>query len=264
MNKIRVYMGLPSNGTVVDSQAYVLRDIAAKYADKIELVYPKQLVQRIFHDAARNGIVEEFLESGCDVLWFLDSDITPPRHTLDLITEHWDKWECAGAPYPIFMGGKPDSSRIVQFTVYDEAKDGKLKLSPSCPQSGTAFVGGLATGCLFIKRSVFEKIERPFFEFKYDPITRAPTEGEDIGFCLKMQKLGIKFFTDYSMVCKHQKTLDLLELNNYCIEHANALVLAYDEQIKLKVEAAIKAAYKAGLAAGKNAAQRPSGLILPK
>src|SRR4051812_8912917 len=100
---IKVYMGIPSTGDRVDSQSYALRVIEKRYADQVELVYPKDCVQRIFHDAARNAIVEEFLASDCDVLWFLDSDICPPPHVIELVTKHWDKWEAAGAPYPIWM-----------------------------------------------------------------------------------------------------------------------------------------------------------------
>ena len=49
---------------------------------------------------------------------------------------------------------------------------------------------------------------------------------------MKLNKLGIKFFTDYSMVCRHEKKACLLELNNYCIDYANRAVMAYDRQVR--------------------------------
>lgn len=263
--KVRIYLGLPSNGSVVDSQAYLLRELADRYSEHVELVYPPQLVQRIFHDAAREGIVQEFLATDCDVLWFLDSDVTPPRHVLDLVAHHYDKWQCAGAPYPIFMGLGDGGGRKILFTAYKGINGGKLKPT-EVPNEGQEFIDGLATGCLFIKREVFAQLERPYFEFKYDPITRAPIEGEDLGFCMKVNALGIKFFTDYSMCCKHQKSVDLLEINNYAIEWANAKVLAYDQQIRDQVQAAVKAAYQAGVQAGRSkpAPEAPrSSLVLP-
>lgn len=229
-------MGLPSNGTVCDFQSYMLRDIEERYKDEVELVYPKQLCQRIFHDSARCGIVEEFLDTDCDILWMIDSDIVPAKHVLDLVTMHGDKWQVAGAPYPIFMAQPGESQRMVVITAYkemDPTPDGKRRIAPcAVPDEGAEFVAGLATGCLMIKREVFEKLERPYFEFKYDPITRQPIEGEDIGFCLKMLKLGIGFFTDYSMVCKHYKNnLDLLEINNYACALANKHIDVYKREM---------------------------------
>lgn len=233
----RVYMSLPSNGIVCDFQNYMLRDVEKRYADEIELVWPEQLCQRIFHDAARNGIVEDFLATDCDVMWTLDSDIVPPRHVLDLLTMHGDKWQVAGAPYPIFMAQPGESQRQIVVTAYkaiDPHPETKHpRLAPcAVPNEGTEFVDGLATGCLLIKREVFEKLEKPYFEFKYDPITRQPIQGEDIGFCLKMHRLGIQFFTDFGMVCKHYKNnLDLLELNNYAIGLANKHIEVYKREM---------------------------------
>jgi hypothetical protein len=233
--KWKVFMGLPSNGSVSDFQGYVLRDLHNRYSDEVELVYPEQLVQRIFHDAAREGIIQDFLATDCDVLWFLDSDVCPPKHVLDLLTMHGDKWQVAGAPYPVFMAQPGESERQIVFTVYKQippGPDGKPRIAPCpVPEEGTEFIDGAATGCLFIKREVFDKLERPYFEFKYDPITRQPIEGEDLGFCLKLARLGIKFFTDYSMVCKHYKdNIDLLEMNNYAVGLVNKHVTAYKTQ----------------------------------
>lgn len=277
MEKVKVFLGLPSTGFVVDSQAYLLREIADLYKDHIELVYPAQCVRRIFHDYARNEIVEEFLASDCEILWFLDSDITPHRNVLDLVAIHKEKWQVAGATYPVFMKSPFTDDISVVFTVYKKNESsGNLGLSDA-PKSGQEFVDGLATGCLFIKREVFSQLEKPYFEFKYDPKTRAMTEGEDLGFCLKLSKLGIKLFTDFELICKHQKEVDLLDVNNYAIEYANAQVLRYDASIKESVNEALSAAYHRGMQEGiKQSLQQlkkekhsglhlsPQGLILPK
>ncbi len=93
---IKIYMGIPSTGNRRDTQSYNLREIEKRYRDKVELVYPEQCIHRIFHDFARNATVEEFLKTDCDILWFLDSDITPPCDVLDLVVEHGEKWKVAG------------------------------------------------------------------------------------------------------------------------------------------------------------------------
>src|SRR3990167_8298778 len=96
-------MGIPSNGDRVDAQNYYLRRMEKQYGDRIEFIYPEIYIGRIFHDHARNAYVDQFLASNCDILWFLDADIIPAEKTLELITQHVDKWDMAGAPYPVWM-----------------------------------------------------------------------------------------------------------------------------------------------------------------
>jgi len=240
----KVFMGVPSNGTVSDFQAFMLRDIEDRYKDSVQFVYPESFCQRIFHDAAREGVVQDFLATDCDVLWFLDSDVVPPKFILDLLTLHGDKWQLAAAPYPVFMAHPGEDYRQVIMQVYQRIADcpitKKVRIAPTtCPQSGVTFADGAATGCLFIKREVFDKLERPYFEFKYDPITRQPIEGEDIGFIIKMCRLGIPFFFDFSMACKHFKNnIDLLEMNNYAFSYANKCV---NNQHRVFEEQSVKA-----------------------
>lgn len=248
---IKVYLGIPSLGMRSDAQGYVLRDLEAKYKDKITLVYPDKCVFRKPHDYARNCIVEDFLKSDCDILWFLDADVVPPLHVLDLITEHGDKWDLAGAPYPVFMTPGGYETPQVVYTVYN--RDEKGFHAAAIPSEGTGFVDGIATGCQFVKRAVFEKMQKPYYAFKYHPETCEIIEGEDLGFCRKVSDLGFKFFTDFSMLCRHYKDgIDLVEVNNYAISYAQVQVAAYDQGIRQAL-----AKRKLGLSRPK------SGLIVP-
>lgn len=266
--KIKLFVAIPTMGTIVDDQTYKLRELERRYGDKIEFIYPELCVRRMFHDFARNEMVEQFLESEADILWFLDSDVSPPPHLLDLIVCHGDKWKVAGATYPVFMSiGESKEPRVV-YTAYKQRESGRLSLGP-VPREGTEFVDGLATGCLFIKREVFSQLSKPYFEFKYNTESREMTEGEDLGFVVKLNKLGIKFFTDYSMICRHRKTIDLLDVNNYAIEYANNTVLAYDREIRTSIESTISASYDKGYRQAladleaKIGAGSPSKLIIP-
>ena len=205
-------------------------------------------------------MAEDFLASDCDIMWFLDSDITPPKFVLDLITVHGDKWKVGGLTYPVFM--KPPGSDILEvvYTAYKyNISTGNLGLT-GVPKEGTDFLDGLATGCLFIHREVLEKLKRPYFEFKHRQETREIREGEDLGFCRKVHHLGYRFFTDFSLLCRHQKSVDLMDVNNYAIQYSNRNVLAYDKVIKEQTRAAIKAAYAQGVDDGSK--KRPkSGLV---
>lgn len=265
-NRLKVFVAVPTTSSIVDSQTYLLREIEELYKDKIELVYPSGCIRRVFHDFARNKLTEDFLASDCDILWFLDSDITPPKHVLDLIVVHGDKWKLAGLTYPVFM--RPPGSDILEvvYTAYKKnPSTGNLGLC-GVPKEGTDFLDGLATGCLFIRRDVLEQMERPYFEFKYAKEDREIKEGEDLGFCRKAAALGHKFFTDFSLTCRHQKTVDLMDVNNYAIQYSNRNVLEYDRRIKEQVQEAVKAAYAQGFDKGLKATKKEpkNTLWLPK
>lgn len=275
--KTRIYMGICSTGDRIDIHTYLFRDLQERYGDRVELVFPDLCVHRSWHDFARNEVVEEFLQSDCDILWFIDSDVCPPKHVLDIVVNHQDKWEVAGAPYPLWMVPPGGTGPAVGLACYKGiVDDGKVKgiQMAEVPTQGMEFVDALATGCLFIKRSVFAKLERPWFEHKFDPKTRKLIEGEDLGFALKLSKLGIKYFVDYGAICQHYKRIDLLAVNNFAIDVANARVLDYDRSIRPQVDQAVKSAmeqaYQDGLrdaAKGQKGrqfqVQSESGLILP-
>lgn len=232
MSKLKIFMGIPSTGSRSDSQCYALRYIERTYGDRIELVYPKVCVHRIFHDSARNGVVEEFLASDCDVLWFLDSDITPPGDVMDLILDN--EWDLAGLPYPVFM--TPSGYTTMQAVVCVYEHDGTKLVASKVPREGLKYVDGLATGCLFIRRHIFDKLSKPYFEFKYDAETRNMVEGEDLGFVRKVNEQGHKFLTDFSKVCSHYKTVNLLEVMNFATMYAQTHVDALHAEIRPQVE----------------------------
>lgn len=279
MSKIKVYMGILSTGLRADIHPYIFNQLRDRYADEIEMVFPDQCARYFGHDFARNETVEKFLESDCDVLWFLDSDVIPPPHIFDLITLHGNKnWLAAGAPYPMWLNIPGTSERGVCFSAYngkapDERGVQGLVMS-SCPKTGTEWVDGLATGCLFLKRELFSQLEKPYFEFKRKRENQEALEGEDLGFALKLQKMGIRYFCDHGMVCGHDKTVNLIEVNNYAFNFANAKLQQYHEQVKVDLAAAVKQAAIEGYRKGKADAlnqkgtstvpfKTSSGLILP-
>lgn len=264
MAKTKIFIAVPSTGNIADSLWFRLRDLEAAYGKEIEFVYPKQLVQRKFHDAARNGMVEDFLASDADIMWFIDSDVVPPPNVLDLVTKYGQHWELAGAPYPVFITHAASSTAQIVLCVYHRDEIGMHAMK--VPHEGTAFVSGLATGCIFIKREIFSKLKKPYFEFKYNPETRGMTEGEDLGFCMKVNDLGYEFFTDFSMVCSHYKTVNLLDVNNYAIDYAQNSLNNVAGEMKEQIYDAVKAAYREGFEKGskKASGRTESGIILPK
>lgn len=250
-------MGIPSLGERHDAQNYWLRRMEKQHKDTIEFVYPEIYVGRLFHDCARNAYVEQFLDSDCDILFFLDSDIIPPERLFDLVLEHGSKWDLAGAPYPVWMQQEGFDGPQVTFTVYtDRGQPGKLWPAP-IPEQGLDMVSGIATGCIFIRRTVLEKMSKPYFEFKYDPLTRQMLEGEDLGFCRKVNELGFKFFVDYTMLCHHYKRVSLLDVSN-AIEAQKQIAVDANDRVYRQAIAKMKLKEL-----DKPKAKKKSNLILP-
>lgn len=239
--KTKIFCAVPTTGTITDTQSYFWRTAEKKYADRLEFVWPEACVRRIFHDFARNSLVEEFLKTDCDILFFLDSDVCPPDDIFDIVTEDGDKWQAAGAPYPVFMPANQESDRrpVVLFTAYKKNAAGGLAAT-NVPMSGKEYIDGLATGCLFLKRHLLEQMSRPWFAFEYDDTTRCVKAGEDLSFCRKVSDLGYNFFVDYSKVCRHYKTVCLLEVNAYAMEYAKRTLQRYVEQLETNMLAAMQ------------------------
>lgn len=230
--KIKVYAGIPSTGERVDAQMYWWRRMEKLYGDKIDFIFPEIYIGRIFHDCARNAYVEQFLESDADILFFLDSDVVPMESFFDLITVHGDKWDLAGAPYPVWMTQPGFDGPQLTFTVYKDPTGGNNLIPAPIPETGLDFVNGIATGCILIRRKVLEQVKKPYFEFKYNPETREMTEGEDLGFCRKVNELGYKFFIDYSMPCHHFKKLSLLDVSNFLENQKQMIIESSDRMIR--------------------------------
>ncbi|GAC1502117.1 MAG: hypothetical protein NVS1B10_06740 [Candidatus Saccharimonadales bacterium] len=229
---VKIYMGICSTGDRVDAQNYFLRRMEKQYAGRIEFVYPEIFVSRIFHDYARNQYIKQFMETDCDMIWFLDSDIVPCERVLELVAEHGDKWDLAGAPYPVWMHQSGYEGHQVTYCVYRRPDKDKGMVPADIPETGIDFVDGIATGCIFIKRKVIESMTEPYFKFSFKEETREMTEGEDLYFCKKASDLGFQFFIDFSMRCHHFKKISLLEVSNLLTDKINDTIDACDRQIR--------------------------------
>jgi GT2 family glycosyltransferase len=64
----------------------------------------------------------------------------------------------------------------------------------------------VGTGFLLVKKGVFEKIERPWFQTgEIEEDGKKKFLGEDIYFCLKARKAGFKIFADPTIRVNHLK-----------------------------------------------------------
>lgn len=129
-------------------------------------------------DTARNHIVEEMQG---DWVWFIDSDQTFPELTVRTMLQH---------NHPIVGAMVYKKKAPYLPCVYMKAKEGYGYHALMFPFPGQPFYADMTgTGCLLIKKEVFSKIPKPWFEYTIK-------HGEDINFLEKAKEAGFKILID--------------------------------------------------------------------
>lgn len=149
---LRVVIGTPAySGITVGYLHSLIKTLGAATANGILVTVDTEEGSSII-TAARNKTVRRFLDSGADVLFFIDSDMAwEPEAFIKLATCEHDVAACAYRMkrtdsvehYTCLINSGPDGCPIV--------KDGWI----DCEAAGTGFMA--------IKRHVFDRIEAPEF-----------------------------------------------------------------------------------------------------
>lgn len=151
-------------------------------------------------DAARNNLVQQALNLGCTHILMLDSDqVYVTDNLIERMLAH-DK-PVVGARvhrrYPPFDPLLLDGEIGSLYQILDEKirdKDGNFKEELKVDYTGT--------GCILYSMKIFnDMIPDKFFEFKTGD--KGQPIGEDIAFCDKLKKRGIKIVVDCSIDIKH-------------------------------------------------------------
>jgi hypothetical protein len=151
-------------------------------------------------DHARNTACMTVLEHGIEWLFFLDSDVIPPRDAILRLIAH-KKPLISGVYFrrsppvgvPVMM--RPVGNWILDF-----------------PKNTVIEVDVVGSGCMLIHRSLLEKMppQRPgshWFDWRVDQRGVLPPEtclSEDFSFCMHAKRtLGIPTCVDTSVLCRH-------------------------------------------------------------
>jgi len=137
-----------------------------------------------FLDLARNGLVDRFLETDATDLLFVDADVGWDAKTITRILSC--KQEIVGGLVP-----KRDAASDA--TYHQNAMTGKI-------QDGLFECFELPTAFMRIKRSVFDKLEKPYFKIGSKP----KDYGEDIYFCRRWIEKGGKMWIDSDISFTHR------------------------------------------------------------
>lgn len=151
----------------------------------------------------RNYMVRNFLNSDCDDMIFLDSDVGFPTGTL-----------CNLVEYPVDIVGTtyPKRQDFLNFPIRWLTKE----MLYADPDTGLLEVEGLPTGCLRISRKALETMIKNHPELEYDEpsggsahalfeFTRVGKAflGEDLSFCRLARQDGFKIWLDPNIDMTH-------------------------------------------------------------
>lgn len=145
-------------------------------------------------DAARNLIVQKMQESNCEWVFFLDSDVICPAGTIERLLSH---------RVPIVSGLYYTRAPPINPAMWTDAGDKAHFVAITNFQVGSlveAHVIGM--GCCLIHKSVFEKLEKPYFKWTYG--FQQNGISEDFYFCNRVREAGYHIYVDSAILCEHE------------------------------------------------------------
>lgn len=159
-------------------------------------------------DFNRNRCVALFMEDErkSDWLLFVDDDTTIPPDTISKLL---------AVNKPIVSGVQPLwlLGALVANVKLRDGEDGAVAPWPdwiTWQRPADPFrIGFCGFGCILIHRNVFEAIGYPWFVESYGDVWGEGNRTEDIDFCLKAAAKGFDIYCEPSVVCGHNKNVDL-------------------------------------------------------
>ncbi len=188
----RLLIGLPHKDTVTMEWALAFRNLQIN----IPSIFTCSRGTPI--DMARNEIIKSAQTNGVEWVFFLDTDVVPPPDAIIRLLNH---------NLPIVSGVYWTRALPLEPAVWREVPNGKQAIPFTPGQMIEAdFIG---SGCLLIHMSVFDKIEKPYFEWTLsfkDPNDFGKGTSEDFDWCKKVRARGYSIKVDTSIQCRHAIT----------------------------------------------------------
>lgn len=146
----------------------------------------------------RQFIADQFLQSDCEYLMFIDSDMTFDHRSIEILSS-------TGLDFVTAKAFKRVYPYQPCFYTKVEYKDDKPHLeSPVEYGVGLLPIEGAGLACALIKKEVFQKIKAPYFF----PLKNL---GEDLTFCLKLKEAGIQMYCDTRVQFGHVGASEIKE-----------------------------------------------------
>ena len=139
---------------------------------------------------ARRNLADIFMKSDFDYIWWVDSDMKFPidapirllNRKVPIVGVNYRRRRF---PNPNFTGMMGAAGQYSEFQTTDQSPAMEL-------------IDVLPHGCVLVHRSVYEKIQGPFYLQEYIPELNLEI-GEDIFFCQQVQKAGYQIWCDQEL-----------------------------------------------------------------
>ena len=176
----------------------------ARLSKTIGVPYKFYLNKHFRIDAARNRLVKNALDEGCEKVLFWDTDIYPCRFNgkelvsnVEAISQLWNHH------YPIATGLYWLKSQGPNVSVKDGNGFQPLNFTLEQAANSKFFADGTGLGFCLIDTRVFEKIEEPWFHHSIEE-EDGEFLSEDLYFFRKASEAGFKVLCDGRVICKHE------------------------------------------------------------
>lgn len=193
-----VLIGMCTGGTVrSETMTSVIGAMEVLKGNGVSVGLSLQIGGYVAHN--RNNLVKVAREKGCSHLMFIDNDMVFNPSAIQRLLDA-DK-DIIGANYNARgVPGQPVISTVKPFN-----KKGELDMTGETanyefPQ-GLFKVGGMGTGFLLIKLSVFDKLEEPYFVAWEEPSGEHHTE--DVEFCIRARAEGFDVWCNPTIKVGH-------------------------------------------------------------
>jgi hypothetical protein len=177
---VKILVGLPNTGTFPMETVSSLTNLKNP-AEAAYMFISGSLIYK-----ARENIADEMLKHDFTHLLFVDSDMSFPPDALKKLVSH-DKDIVSGRAHKRVANFEPCFYKKCDWKeaiIYHDYPEGLIEVAAV----GMAF-------CL-IKREVFEKVSKPWFNPTFDI-------GEDLAFCMRAQEAGFKIWVDTDLEIGH-------------------------------------------------------------
>lgn len=193
-----VFIALPTkhqlNVELLPPLIHWIREGAAFYFDCSTLI-----------DNARNSCVRAFLKSGMEYMLFVDSDMLPPKDSLERLLKH-NRAIISGIHHAVYKYDDRQNPIIgtSSFTKMEKKENGQTERTLVQLNTGLHKVIGASTAFLLIHKSIFKDWKAPWFRFEWNA-DYTDYIGEDYWFCMEAARRGFEIYTDSDVFIKHAK-----------------------------------------------------------
>jgi cellulose synthase/poly-beta-1,6-N-acetylglucosamine synthase-like glycosyltransferase len=150
----------------------------------------------------REALVDKYLETDAEFLFFLDDDTIPPPDAIEKLLSS-DKDMVTG----ITWGKKADKENKPMIG-YQNPRNGIIQWTTSWVYPDLFRIDGCGLSCALIKRSVLDGMTKP--RFLYNWRLKHPNggytdifEGEDIFFSMKVKEIDKEIWANSDVRCQH-------------------------------------------------------------